>query len=161
MQDFIENAKRAANMAIERAAFEADKLRRSANRQHEVDLAQRERTTLLEQIASLVLDLDARGQLGSDALRQIATRLRQVDAEIANGRSEAEAIRNEQYQPGSVQISITRADASAGGGASTPAPVAPARPTPLATPATMPCPTCGKPVRVGAAFCAGCGARMR
>ncbi len=164
MQDFIENAKRAANTAIERAAFEADKLRRSANRQHEVDLAQRERTTLLEQIATLVLDLDARGQLGSDALRQIATRLRQLDAEIASGRGEAEAIRNEQYRPGSVQISITRADANASGAPGStpaPAPVAPpASATPTATSATTPCPTCGKPVRVGAAFCANCGARM-
>lgn len=164
MQDFIENAKRAANTAIERAAFEADKLRRSANRQHEVDLAQRERTTLLEQIASLVIDLDARGQLGSDALRQVATRLRQLDAEIANGRGEAEAIRNEPYRPGSVQISITRTDAGAGSAsAPAPAPVAlPASAAPVtASAATTPCPTCGKPVRVGAAFCANCGARMR
>ena len=160
MQDFIENAKRAANTAIERAAFEADKLRRSANRQHEVDLAQRERTTLLEQIATLVLDLDARGQLSSDALRQVATRLRQLDAEIADGRGEAEAIRNEPYRPGSVQIAITRTDAGAGGGVSSPSPAAPsASAAPVA--ATMPCPTCGKPVRVGAAFCASCGARMR
>ncbi len=159
MQDFIENAKRAANTAIERAAFEADKLRRSANRQHEVDLAQRERTTLLEQIATLVLDLDARGQLGSDALRQIATRLRQLDTEIANGRSEAETIRNEPYRPGSVQIAITRTDAS--GGASSPTPSAPPMSAAPVAAATTPCPTCGNPVRVGAAFCANCGARMR
>ena len=157
MQDFIENAKRAANTAIERAAFEADKLRRSANRQHEVDLAQRERTTLLEQIATLVLDLDARGQLGSDGLRQVATRLRQLDTEIANGRGEAEAIRNEPYTPGSVQISITRSDATAAGNAAPPTPSV--HVTPVA--ASAPCPTCGKPVRVGAAFCANCGARMR
>ncbi|HKS70609.1 MAG TPA: zinc ribbon domain-containing protein [Ktedonobacterales bacterium] len=159
MQDFIENAKRAANTAIERAAFEADKLRRSANRQHEVDLAQRERTTLLEQIASLVLDLDARGQLGSDALRQVATRLRQLDDEIANGRGEAEAIRSEQYTPGSVQISITRTDAGGSGGSSTSRAPSSAGAAPIA--ASAPCPTCGKPVRVGAAFCANCGARMR
>ena len=156
MQDFIENAKRAANTAIERAAFEADKLRRSANRQHEVDLAQRERTTLLEQIASLVLDLDARGQLGSDALRQVATRLRQLDDEIANGRGEAEAIRNEAFTPGSVQISITRANAGGSGGSA-----ASAAPSSASTASSAPCPTCGKPVRVGAAFCANCGARMR
>jgi hypothetical protein len=154
MQDFIENAKRAANTAIERAAFEADKLRRSATRQHEVELAQRERAALLEQIASLLLDLDARGQLSAEGLRTMAARLRQLDNEIASGRGEAETIRNEPFKPGSVRISVTRAENGT-------SPAAPLTAGAESNAPSAPCPTCGRPVRVGAAFCAHCGARMR
>ncbi|MFI5271608.1 MAG: hypothetical protein ACHQ4H_01075 [Ktedonobacterales bacterium] len=158
MQDFIENAKRAANTAIERAAFEADKLRRGASRQREVELAQRERTTLLEQIASLLLELQARGEAVPQTLRQLAEHLRQLDGEIASGRADTESIRNEPYKPGSVQIQVTRNDVNA---SAPPTPVARVTPVPVAPVATVPCVTCDQPVRVGAAFCASCGARMR
>src|SRR5258707_642775 len=89
MQDIFENARRMANNAVERAAWEADKLRRASARQREGDLAERERTALLDQIARLVLDLDARGQLGNASLSALAQRLRTLDGEIEHARSDA------------------------------------------------------------------------
>lgn len=138
MQDIFENAKRVANNAVERAAWEADKLRRATARQREIDLAQRERAALLEQIASTLLDLDKRGQLAQEPLKALAQRLRTLQDEVGRGQSEIQAIRAETYTPGSISISVTRA-----GGA------------------TTPCPTCGKPVRGNAAYCSACGARLR
>jgi hypothetical protein len=173
MQDFIESAKRAAGNAVERAAFEADKVRRSTARQHDVELAQRERSALLEQIAGLLLDLEARGQLAPETLRQLGQRLRQLETEISSAQSEVQVIRNEAYRPGSVSIQVTHnpppgAPASPASPASpaAPAPVAarapvaalPPQPTPVAV--SAPCPTCRKPVRAGAAFCPSCGARL-
>lgn len=138
MQDILDNAKRAANSAIERAAWEADKMRRIAARQHEVDLAQRERTTLLEQIASLALDLESRGQLAPTSLSALAQRLRTLDGELRNGQSDVQAIRNETYTPGSIAISVQRRGQGA-----------------------VNCPSCGRPSRGSAAFCSSCGARLR
>ncbi|MBF6592454.1 MAG: hypothetical protein IVW57_18240, partial [Ktedonobacterales bacterium] len=80
MQDLFENAKRAAGGAMERAAWEADKLRRGSARQHEVELMRRERAALVEQLAGVLLDLHARGQLPEGPLTTLAERLRAIDA---------------------------------------------------------------------------------
>lgn len=140
MQDFLENAKRKASAAMERAAWEADKLRRSSARQKEVDLAQRERVTLLEQLAQMVLDLDKQGALSDSRLRALADRLRSLDGEIAHGQADVQTIKNEAY-----------------GSSPTPPNVAPRQ---VAT-VTEVCTTCGKPIRGGAAYCPACGARQR
>jgi hypothetical protein len=158
MQDFIESAKRAAGNALERAAFEAEKVRRSTARQHDVELAQRERAALLEQIADIVLDLEARGQLAPDALRQLGQRLRQLQTEITTAQAEVQIIRNEAYKPGSVSIQVTHNGPPAAPALRAPATALPPQPTPVAV--SAPCPTCRRPVRAGAAFCPSCGARM-
>lgn len=137
MQDILENAKRAANGAIERAAWEADKMRRVSARQRELELAQRERVALLEQIASLAMELEGRGQLAPASLAALAQRLRALDGELRNGQADVQAIRNETYTPGSIAIGVQRR----GQGAVT-------------------CPSCGRPSRGSAAFCSGCGARL-
>jgi hypothetical protein len=139
MQDIFENAKRVANTAVERAAWEADKLRRATARQREIELAQRERTTLVEQIASSLLDLDKRGQITEEPLKMLAQRLRTLDNEVTHGQDEVKAIRNETFQPGTISISVTRQGIEE----------APS------------CPTCGKPTRSNASFCSNCGARLR
>jgi hypothetical protein len=139
MQDIFENAKRVANTAVERAAWEADKLRRATARQREIELAQRERTTLVEQIASSLLDLDKRGQVTQEPLKMLAQRLRTLDNEVTHGQDEVKAIRNETFQPGTISISVTRQGIEE---------------------ATA-CPTCGKPTRSNASFCSNCGARLR
>jgi hypothetical protein len=137
MQDMIESAKRAANTAIERAAWEADKMRRASARQRDVELAQRERATLLEQLASLALELEGRGQLAPAALVALAQRLRALDGEIRNGQADAQRIRAEAFTPGSISINVQRKGRD-----------------------EVPCPSCGRPVRRSAAFCSSCGARM-
>ena len=139
MQDFLENAKRVANSAVERAAWEADRLRRANVRQHEIDLAERERATLLEQLGGTLLELDQRGELTQEPLRMIAQRLRTLDSDMSHGKADVAAIRGEIFKPGTVSITVTRQDAT---------------PTEI-------CPTCSKPVRAGAAFCPSCGARLR
>jgi uncharacterized coiled-coil protein SlyX len=139
MQDFLENAKRVANSAVERAAWEADRLRRVNARQHEIDLAERERATLLEQLGGTLLELDQRGELTQDPLRMIAQRLRTLDSDMSRGKADVAVMRGETFKPGTVSITVTRQDA---------------------TPMDI-CPTCGKPVRAGAGFCPSCGARLR
>ncbi|HEY7782821.1 MAG TPA: zinc ribbon domain-containing protein [Ktedonobacterales bacterium] len=160
MQDFVEAAKRAAASAADRATWEANRMRRSGSRQREVDLSQRERTALLEQIGTIVLDLEHRGQLAPDPLVALARRLRTLDAEIASGLAEVQSIRTETYTPGAGPHSGTSGGSSAKG----PSAARPQPPRPAARPVTIeaehPCPSCGKSVRDNAAFCPSCGARQ-
>ena len=141
MQDMFEQAKRVASNAVERAAWEADKLRRTAARQHEIELAQRERAAVLDQLATTVSDLEQRGQL-EGPLKALAQRLRAIDTEIVRGKAETEAIRTEPFAPGS--LSITRTGGNSASDAS-----------------YAPCPTCGHRVRTSATYCSNCGARLR
>ena len=139
MQDMFEQAKRAATSAVERAAWEADRMRRVGARQREADLAERERAALLEQLGSVVLDLDQRGQLTQPALKALAQRLAQLRDEINRIQSDVRDMRKETFTPGSVSIQVSRPGAAD----------------------TEPCPTCHQPVRKSAAFCPSCGARLR
>lgn len=143
MQDFVEAAKRLATQATDRATWEANRMRRVSAAQHEVELAQRERSALLEQLAGVALDLERRGQLTQDPLVGLVRRLKAVDQEITKGTAQVQAIRTEAYQPG----------AGAPGPSSLPGQSLTTR--------EYPCPTCKQPVRDTAAFCSACGARLR
>jgi rubrerythrin len=144
MEDLFESAKRAASNAVERAAWEADKLRRVSERQKELELVRRERAAMMEQLVATVRDLEARGQITQPQLKSLAERLTALERDLANGQSDIQTIKNETYKPGSVSITVQRKDASqASSGAG-----------------TYPCPTCGRPVRSSAAFCSACGARL-
>jgi hypothetical protein len=143
MQDFVEAAKRLATQATDRATWEANRLRRVNAAQHEVELAQRERSALLEQLAGVALDLERRGQLTQEPLLGLVRRLKTVDQEITKGTAQVQAVRAEAYQP-------------AGGSAGPD----PARVQSLTT-REYPCPTCKQPVRDTAAYCSSCGARLR
>lgn len=140
MQDMIENAKRAASTAVERAAWEADRMRRIADKQREVDLLQRERTTLMEQLASVVLDMERRGQVPAGPLKSLAERMVALTTDVNKGVAEVQAIRTEQFQPGTVTISVQRKGETTG---------------------HLTCPTCGRSVRRSSNFCQACGARLR
>jgi len=146
MEDLIESAKRAAGAAMERAAWEADKLRRVNDRQREIDLLQRERMALVEQLVGTVRDLERRGELTQVALKTLAERLRTLEDGIVGGQADVEKIRRESYTPGSVSVSVQRRDASLSTGS---------------TSDRRPCPTCGRPMRLSAAYCSACGARLR
>ena len=139
MQDMIENAKRAASSAVERAAWEADRMRRVADKQREVDLLQRERTTLIEQLASVVLDMEQRGQIPAGPLKSLAARMVALTTDVNRGVAEVQAIRTEQFQPGTVTISVQRKGETTG---------------------HLTCPTCGRSVRRSSNFCQACGARL-
>jgi hypothetical protein len=143
MQDFVEAAKRLATQATDRATWEANRMRRVNATQHEVELAQRERGALLEQLAGVALDLERRGQLTQEPLLGLVRRLKAVDQEITKGTAQVQTIRAETYQPG----------------AGSPAPLH--APGQSLTTREYPCPTCKQPVRDTAAFCSACGARLR
>lgn len=137
MQDLFENAKRMANSAVERAAWEADKLRRSTARQHDIEVAQRERGALLDQLANVVLDLERRGQLTQPPLQALAQRLKALEDEVNKAQVDLLAIRREAY------------------------PSAPGAPSGNASiEETETCPTCGQFNRKTAAYCNNCGARL-
>jgi hypothetical protein len=85
-----------------------------------------------------VLELDKQGALSDQRLRALADRLRSLDAEIAHGQADVQTIKNEPY-------------------GSNPTPVA--APRPVAS-ITEVCTTCGQPIRGGATYCSGCGARQ-
>jgi len=144
MEDLIESAKRAASGAVERAAWEADKLRRVGERQREMELLRRERLALVEQLVSTVRMLEQRGQLTQPELKTLGERLRTIDMDVAKGQIDIQNIRRETFTPGSVSISVQRRDQSSGGPRD-----------------RVPCPTCGRPTRRTAAFCSACGARLR
>jgi hypothetical protein len=143
MQDFVEAAKRLATQATDRATWEANRLRRVNATQHEIELAQRERGALLEQLAGVALDLERRGQLTQDPLLGLVRRLKTVDQEITKGTAQAQAIRAETYQPGAAMPGAALASGQS------------------LTTREYPCPTCKQPVRDTAAFCSACGARLR
>jgi hypothetical protein len=147
MQDMFENAKRVASTAVERAAWEADKVRRTSARQREIDLLRRERTAAVEQLAGVLLDLDRRGELTQGPLVAIAARLKALTDDINRGESEITAIRNEAFVPGTISINVQRKDD-------------PNALTPTSSTHTT-CPSCGRSVRRSAAFCSACGAKLK
>ncbi len=144
MQDFVEAAKRAASNAAERATWEANRLRRVSARQHDVDLAQRERSALLEQLAGVALDLERRGQLTQEPLLALGKRLRALDQEIGAAAADVQAIRGETFKPGAMPPTAAQ-------------PVRNSR----SVVAQHPCPTCGQPMQNTATYCSACGTRLR
>lgn len=156
MQDFVEAAKRAASNAADRLVLEADRVRRVNARQREVDLARRERGTLLEQMASVVLDLDSQGApISPEPLRALIARLRTLDGEIAAGLAEIQSLKAESLL-GLATGAASSASANSGQGQ-------PALGARSAGPAgrDISCPTCGHSVRGNASFCPTCGTRLR
>lgn len=154
MQDMFENAKRVASTAVERAAWEADKVRRSSARQREIELMKRERAAMIEQLAGVLLDLERRGELTQRPLQTLATRLRELDSDINKGDADITAIRNETFVPGTITINVQRKDdpnATPPSGSRSPASSASA----------TTCPSCGGSVRPGAAFCPACGTKLK
>ncbi|HET8906591.1 MAG TPA: zinc ribbon domain-containing protein [Ktedonobacterales bacterium] len=150
MQDMFENAKRVASTAVERAAWEADKVRRASARQREIDLLKRERSAVIEQLAGVLLDLNRRGELTQAPLQAIASRLQALDGDISHGDSEITAIRNETFVPGTISINVQRKD----------------DPNALTSTSShssghLACPSCGRSVRRSAAFCSACGAKLK
>jgi zinc-ribbon domain len=151
MQDMFENAKRVASTAVERAAWEADKVRRVSARQREIDLLRRERSAVVEQLAGVLLDLEQRGELTQASLQAIAARLRALTDDVNHGEADIMAIRNETFVPGTISINVQRKDDP---NALTPTSNA-------ASSSHTTCPSCGRSVRRSAAFCSACGAKLK
>jgi hypothetical protein len=149
MQDMFENAKRVASTAVERAAWEADRVRRTSARQREIDLLKRERSAVVEQLAGVLLDLERRGELTQAPLQAIAARLRTLTDDVNQGDTDITAIRNETFVPGTISINVQRKDDPN---------TMPSKPAVASS--TIACPSCGRNVRRSAAFCPACGTKL-
>ena len=148
MQDMFENAKRVASTAVERAAWEADRVRRTSARQREIDLLKRERSAVVEQLAGVLLDLERRGELTQAHSRRLPR---------ACGRSPTMSTR---VTPTSPRFAM-RHSCQARSASTCSAKMIPTRchlsPPPRST---IACPSCGRSVRRSAAFCPACGTKL-
>lgn len=153
MQDMFENAKRVASTAVERAAWEADKMRRVSAQQRDIDLLQKERSAVVEQLAGVLLDMERRGELPAGPLQAIATRLQALTADVNRANAEITAIRNETFVPGTISINVQRKD--------DPNTMPPSTTSSNSRSSHTTCPSCGRSVRRSATFCSSCGAKLQ
>ncbi len=136
MQDMFESARRAAGAVMGRAAWEAERTQRISAIQREIGLLQRERSALLEQLATTVVDLARRGQQIPSEVRAIADRLTAMDGEFKRAQTAVTTIQNERYQPGAAPYAVS-----------------------VAGPERI-CPTCSAHMPATARFCSSCGGRL-
>lgn len=136
MQDMFDNAKRAAGAMMSRAAWEAERNQRIAAIQRELGLLQRERASLLDQLAGTVTELSRRNEPMQPALKAIADRLAAMEGEVKRAQAAIQTIQSEKYQPTAAPYSVG-----------------------VAGPEKA-CPTCGARMPTSARFCSSCGARL-
>ncbi len=136
MQDMFDNAKRAAGAMMNRAAWEAERTQRIGAIQRELGLLQRERASLLDQLAGAVTEMSRRGESMPPALKAIADRLAAMEAEVKRAQTAIQTIQSEKFQPTAAPYSVA------------------------VTGAEKPCSTCGARMPASARFCSACGARL-
>lgn len=136
MQDMFDNAKRAAGAMMSRAAWEAERTQRIGAIQRELGLLHRERNSLLDQLASAVVEMSRRGEAMAPALKAIADRLAAMEDEVRRAQTAIQTIQSEKFQPTAAPYSVA------------------------VTGAEKPCATCGARMPVSARFCSSCGARI-
>ena len=136
MQDMFDNAKRAAGAMMSRAAWEAERTQRIGAIQRELGLLQRERASLLDQLAGAVVELSRRGETMPPTLKAIADRLAAMQDEVKRAQTAIQTIQSEKYQPSAAPYSVA------------------------VTGAEKPCVTCGARMPATARFCSACGARL-
>lgn len=148
-----------------KAAFEADKLRRTTAAQSELRRLRDEMNRAVNLVGRVAFDLHQRGQTSPPELRAACDAAAAVLAQVSAQEAEIERIRNEQYvEPASAAYDPSPLVCPAGHGPLTPGtrfcqhcgqPGVP----PAAAP-TIPCPTCGTPLQPDARFCFNCGQPM-
>jgi hypothetical protein len=164
MSDFIETAKQKIGKGISRVSWEADKLRRTNGKQGEINKLKEERDQVIVDFSNTVLTMYRQGALTDPQLRQYCERILEVEREMTTKSAELEQIRDEMY-PGAPD-----ARAGMGNAAGTSASSRTANQPPGASAGagragrgagTVPCPTCGEPVRAQALYCNKCGTKLR
>lgn len=136
MQDMFDNAKRAAGAMVSRAAWEAERTQRITAIQRELGLLQRERASLLDQLASAVVELSRRREAMPPTLKAIADRLAMMEDEVRRAQAAIQTIQSEKYQPTAAPYSVS-----------------------VSGPEKA-CATCGARMPATARFCSSCGARL-
>ncbi len=164
MSDFIETAKQKIGKGITRVSWEADKLRRGNAKQGELNSLKQERDQVILDFSNTVLTMYRQGSITDPKLRQYCERILDIEQTMTTKAAELEQIRSEMY-PGAQD-----AKAGMGGSANSASNASsagqPSSPTSGAGRAgrgtgTMPCPTCGEPVRSRALYCNKCGTKLR
>jgi chromosome segregation ATPase len=136
MQDMFDNAKRAAGAMVSRAAWEAERTQRISAIQRELGLLQRERASLLDQLAGAVVELSRRREAMPSTLKAIADRLATMEDEVRRAQTAIQTIQSEKFQPTAAPYSVS-----------------------VSGPEKA-CATCGARMPATARFCSSCGARL-
>lgn len=164
MADFLETAKQKLGQGINRVSWEADKLRRANAKQGEINNLKQDRDQVIVDFSNTVLTMYRQGQLTDPQLRRYCERILEIEHEMTAKSAELEQIRSEMY-PGSQEARSGMGNTAgsraanqppgAGGGAAGGAGRADSEA------GTVPCPTCGEPVRARALYCNKCGTKLR
>jgi RNA polymerase subunit RPABC4/transcription elongation factor Spt4 len=133
MPGFFDKIKSGAD----KAAFEADRLRRVTQAQSALNKLKGELTTHTTAIGTRAVELYDSGALAVPELQELCQQMDGLRQQIADQQGEIERIRQEK------------------------APEAPgAAPAPTAAPAGRPCPNCNAEVPAGVKFCPNCGSKV-
>ena len=133
MPGFFDKIKSGAD----KAAFEADRLRRVTQAQGALNKLKGELTTQVAAIGSRAVELYDGGALTQPELQELCQQMDGLRQQVADQENEIERIRQEKA----------------------PEAVA-AAPAPTATPAGRPCPNCHAEVAAGVKFCPNCGSKV-
>jgi hypothetical protein len=164
MSDFIETAKQKIGKGISRVSWEADKLRRTNGKQGEINKLKEERDQVIVDFSNTVLTMYRQGALTDPQLRQYCERILEIEREMTTKSAELEQIRDEMY-PGAPDARAGMGNAAGTGAASRTANQPPGASAGAGRAGrgagSVPCPTCGEPVRAQALYCNKCGTKLR
>jgi len=133
MPGFFDKIKSGAD----KAAFEADRLRRVTQAQGVLNKLKGELTTQVAAIGARAVELYDGGALAQPELQELCQQMDSLRQQVADQQTEIERIRQEKAPE-----------------------AAAAAPVPTAAPAGRPCPNCGTEVPAGVKFCPNCGNKM-
>ncbi|HLL79073.1 MAG TPA: zinc ribbon domain-containing protein [Ktedonobacteraceae bacterium] len=172
MSDFVESAKNIVSSAVSRTSWQAQKQLRVRAKQGEIDQLIEQRQHLLDELASIAMNLYQQGKLSDAQLSRLCASIQELDSDVQNHQAQLQEIKSEQYNPTQFAPSATANY--------TPPPVTPSpsptaqqpysqqpptrqRPPQPQQPQQSPqlCPNCGSPVRPNALYCRNCGAKLR
>jgi len=168
MGDFIETAKQKIGKGINRVSWEADKLRRTNAKQGEINTLKQERDQVIVDFSNTVLTMYRQGLLTDPQLQRYCERVLEIESQMTTKSAELEQMRSEMY-PGPQDARSGMGGAASADWTASPPNQSPGTAAGASSGAaragraagTVPCPTCGEPVRAKALYCNKCGARLR
>lgn len=172
MSDFVESAKNIVSSAVSRTSWQAQKQLRVRAKQGEIDQLIEQRQHLLDELASIAMNLYQQGKLSDAQLSRLCASIQELDHDVQNHEVQLQEIKSEQYNPNQFAPSATAnytpppVTPSPSPNAQQPPtrqrppqPQQPQQPQPQQSPQL--CPNCGNPVRPNALYCRNCGAKLR